>query len=86
MSEFLRTPVAQAVIWVTFTLIISAVAWYGLSTWRGRAKDEGTSSDHLTKFRELEQQGVLSDAEFRTIKTVLAPRMQEEIRPDSNSG
>ena len=86
MSEFLRTPVAQAVIWVTFTLVLSLVARYGLSVWRDRANDEDTSSDHLTKFRELTQEGVLSEKEFRTIKTVLAPRMHEELTPEEGEG
>ena len=85
MSEFLSTPPAQAVIWVTVALVMSFVAWYGLSAWRDRAKDEDTSSDHLTKFRELEQEGVLSEKEFRTIKTVLAPRMRAELTPDDQA-
>ena len=41
---------------------------------RGRAEeDRKPVSDLLTKFREMESRGHLSDAEYRTIKTVLAP-------------
>ena len=41
--------------------------------------DSGASSEMLSKFRELHQQGDISDAEFRTIKSVLGPMPQREI-------
>jgi hypothetical protein len=86
MWEFLSTPVAQAVVWVAVTLVVSIVAWYGLEKFRDRAKDEVTASDHLTKFRELRQRGVLTDAEFRTIKTVLGQMLQDEASRDNDQG
>ena len=82
MVEFLRTSQAQAVIWVAVAVILSVVAWYIVARFRDRAEGEDTTSQHLTKFREMERQGVLSDDEFRTIKTALGRKLQDEIKID----
>jgi len=41
---------------------------------------EPLASELLTKFREMHSQGVLSDEEFRTIKTTLTERLQSELK------
>jgi hypothetical protein len=38
------------------------------------------------KFRELHSQGVLSDAEFRTIKTALTVQLQQELKVNNETG
>ncbi len=43
-------------------------------------QQEPTASHLLAKFRELHSQGVLSDAEFRTIKTALTVQLQQELK------
>ena len=54
---------------------------------RGRAEeDRRPMSDRLTKFRERELRGDLSDAEYRTIKTVLAVPLWEELNGDDEKG
>lgn len=85
MLEYLKTPAANAVILVTIALILSIVAWYCLAAWRDRTKDEDTVSDDLTNFREMRQRGVLEENEFRTIKTVLAEKMQDELNKDDRA-
>ena len=84
--EFLRTPPARAVILVTFVVIVTITAFYVLRRWRDHVKDEDTTSDHLTKFRELERRGVLSDGEFRTIKTALSEKLKDELNNDAEKG
>ena len=37
------------------------------------------ASDWMTKFQELHAQGELSDEEYRTIKAMLAERLQREL-------
>jgi len=50
------------------------------------AQKEPTASELLTKFREMHSQGVLSDEEFRTIKTTLTERLQTELRDKDETG
>jgi membrane protein implicated in regulation of membrane protease activity len=79
MVEFLQTPTARLTIQLTLLLIISVVAWYVVRRFRGRIKNDETTSDHLTNFRKMQQRGGLNDKEFRTIKTSLGPWLQDEI-------
>lgn len=47
---------------------------------RGRAEeDRKPMADLLTKFREMQSRGDLSDAEYRTIKTVLAVPFRDKL-------
>ena len=82
MRQFLLTPSAQAVIWVAVALTLSVIAWYVVRKFRGRIEDDGSTSDHITKFREMEQRGVLSDSEFRTIKTVIGSHVHDDLNED----
>ena len=47
---------------------------------------EPAASEMLSKYREMHSRGELSDAEFRTIKTTLAERFQNELRDDGQKG
>ena len=82
MRQFLLTPSAQAVIWVAITLTLSVIAWYFVRNLRGRIEDDGSTSDHLTKFREMKQRGELTGAEFRTIKTVVGSHVRIDLNDD----
>ena len=49
--------------------------------------DEGpVSSELLSKFRDLHEEGKLSDEEFRNIKTLLAEKIQQELNDNSEPG
>ena len=82
LMDFLRTSPAQAVIWVSSAVILSFIGWYVVSKFRDRSGRGDTTSDHLTKFREMKRRGVLSDDEFRTIKTALGHKLHDEITRD----
>ena len=77
-----NSAVHSAVIRATILLVVSIVGFYIVQRFRDVADDTETTSDLLSKFREMEHQGDLSETEFRTIKTVLAARMQSEIKDD----
>ena len=80
-------PVAQLVVWVALLAILVAVAVYVLGKIRAAsAQQEPGESEMLSKFRELHAKGELSDAEFRTIKTKLATRLQEKIKGNGETG
>jgi hypothetical protein len=49
-------------------------------------QQEPTASDLLTKFREMHSRGVLSDEEFRTIRTTLTERLQSELKGKDETG
>ena len=77
--QFMQTPGARAVLLVAIMLTLSVIGWYAVRRFRDQISGDGDTTYHLTKFREMEQQGVLSDAEFRTIKTVLGSHVSDEL-------
>ena len=79
--------IAEALVLCTILALMIAVAVYLLGRFRGRAdEDQPAASDLLTNFRDLHKRGGLSDEEFRTIKTLLARRLQDELKDTSEKG
>ncbi len=85
LVDFLQTPVARLVVSAATLLILSVVGFYVVRSYRDSTEETETSSTLLTKFRESRHRGELSEAEFRTIKTILADRMQAEIKQEDVS-
>jgi uncharacterized membrane protein len=87
MREFLTTPTAKAVFWLAVLMVMLVVSYYLVRRFRDRIdEDRQTTSDLLTNFREMHQEGDISETEFRTIKTVLGERLQEELEgPDRDA-
>jgi hypothetical protein len=74
---------------VSFALlaIMIAIAAFVISKIRAETlQREPPASELLSKFREMHSRGVLSDAEFRTIKTALAEQLQKELNDISERG
>jgi hypothetical protein len=87
MKEFLLTTPAQAVIWTTVLLLLVAVGGYVVGSFRGRDdQDHPSANELLTKFRDLHHQGDIDDSEFRTIKTVLGAKLQQELSGTDDEG
>jgi hypothetical protein len=64
-----------------------AIGTYLVGKLRSKAlQQEPTVGELLIKFRELHSQGVLSDAEFRTIKTTLTAQLQGELKDNGEKG
>lgn len=83
MQEFLTTPTARLVLWVAVLLVIMAIGYYVVRRFRDRTDhDQQTASDLLTNFREIHQEGDISEMEFRTIKTVLGQELQEQTKEE----
>ncbi len=65
------------------TAIVLAVA----RRYRGRAaQDKLDRHQMMSNFRELYDRGGLSDEEFRTIKGMLAERLQQELMRNGEEG
>ena len=87
MQEFLTTPTAKAVLWVGVLLVVMTVGYYMVRRFRDRKDDDRqTASDLLTNFREMHHEGDISETEFRTIKTVLGQKLQEELEDPESDG
>ena len=74
---------------ISFALlaIMIAIAGYVISKIRAKTlQREPRASELLSKFREMHSRGVLTDAEFRTIKTALAEQLQKELNDISERG
>jgi hypothetical protein len=74
---------------ISFALlaIMVAVAAFVISKIRSNTlQREPPASELLSKFREMHSRGVLTDAEFRTIKTALAVQIQDELNNNSETG
>jgi hypothetical protein len=69
---------------------IAALAGLGalvVSKFRGSTKDEERpASEMLSNFRNLHEQGELSETEFRNIKTLLSDKIQEELKDSEEQG
>jgi hypothetical protein len=78
--EFLSTPVASILFLVALTATLLATGVYVIGKVRaGFHEREPKSSEWLTNFQELHAQGELNDEEFRTIKVMLAAKLQQEL-------
>jgi uncharacterized membrane protein len=75
------------VIWGALLAALLAVAGYVIGKVRAETvQKEPTASELMSKFRDLHSKGELSDAEFRTIKTALAARLQDELKDNGETG
>ena len=87
MADLLEDPVAEFVLWAALLAMLVAVAIYTIRRIRAApSQQEPRASELISKFRELHSRGELSDAEFRTIKTTLAARFQQELKDDDETG
>jgi uncharacterized membrane protein len=88
MLDFLqRTSAQQAIAFCVLGIGMGLLAYFFVRRLRGSTgEDQVSTSDMLTKFRERHAQGVLSDEEYRTIKTNLSARLHSEIKDNETAG
>jgi uncharacterized protein HemY len=67
--------------------IMTAIAAYVILKIRAKTlQREPRASELRSKFREMHSRGVLTDAEFRTIKTALEEQLPKELNDNSERG
>lgn len=77
---FWSTPV-QVVLWCTALAGLTALGYFIVQRFRGNTdEDKPSTSDLITNFREMHHAGDISDAEYRTIKTMLSTKFQQELK------
>jgi uncharacterized membrane protein len=87
MERFWQTGPEGLVLWSAILAILVAIAWYVIGKIRPKSlQKERKASDWLSKCRELNSEGELTDEEFRTIKTTLATQLQDELNDNGKEG
>ena len=80
MAEFLGSPLATTIGLLAILAALVAGGVYAIQKVRaGINGKEPPASEWLTNFKELHARGELSDAEYRTIKAMLADRLEQEL-------
>jgi hypothetical protein len=86
-ESFLALEPEKIVISFAVLAMMIAVAIYVISKIRTKTlQREPHASELLSKFREMHSRGVLTDAEFRTIKTALTELLKQELKDNSETG
>lgn len=87
MADFLQTREARIIILGALTAMLIAVGLYIIRRFRpGGEEQKFQSSEMITNFRELYARGQLSEEEYRTIKTKLASKAQDEFKGKEDDG
>jgi hypothetical protein len=87
MQRFLHPGPEQLVLSLVVLAIFVAVAWYVIGKIRPKPiQKEHITSEWLSKCREMNSKGGLSDEEFRTIKTTLTSQLQDELNDNGEEG
>jgi hypothetical protein len=78
--------VAKVLLWLAvIAALLAGVAYIMRRLRDSGGEDAGRSGDLMTSFREIHEAGQLSDEEFRSIKSRLAERMQDELKRDEDA-
>jgi uncharacterized membrane protein len=85
MSEELQS-LTQAALLFAVVFVLMAIGIVVVRRFRDSKDDDmAESSSMMTKFRDLHDEGGLSDDEFRTIKSKLATKLRAEMKDVSPS-
>jgi beta-xylosidase len=80
MVQFLTTPAASVVLLLALTAVLIAVGVYVIGkVRRDLTSDAAGANELLSNFKEMHSRGGLDDEEYRTIKAMLAKRLEREL-------
>lgn len=86
-GRLLDLGVEALIIWIAALAVMLCIAAYVIQKVRSQTvQKEPIAGELLSNFRELHRQGVLDDAEYRTIKTALTARLSEELKDNDQKG
>lgn len=87
MERFWQLEPEWLVLWIAVLAVLLAVACYVIGKIRPKpVQKEPEASEWLSKYREMNSKGVLTNEEFRTIKTTLASQLQDELNDSGHEG
>jgi len=86
-GRFLEAGVAGHVVWAAALAVLTGLTIFTIKKIRAKAiQQEPETSQLLSKFREQQSRGELSEEEFREIKTTLAVQLKEELKDNGETG
>ena len=87
MHQWFSNPYVELLVSCAILALMILVGVWAVGKFRGGTEEEQLGAGELlSKFREMHAQGGLSDKEFRTIKTLLADKLQREIKNSGDKG
>jgi len=87
MVDFLFTPTGQAILMTLVLAILILVSVMVLGKLRNFTdEDRVDTSEMMTNLEELREQGDISEAEFRKLKSVLSEKLQRELNDNGDMG
>jgi uncharacterized membrane protein len=87
MPQASAETLVQVMLWMTVLIGLVIIGVLVVQRFRGGAADKGTSANELiTNFQEMRSRGVISDADYRKIKSVLGAELQSELKDDKDKG
>ena len=87
MLQFPESPYVSFVLWLGLLSALVAIGIYVIGKFRDTTpKQLPHASELMTNFQQLHVRGELSDAEYRTIKALLAEQLQDELNKSGDSG
>jgi uncharacterized membrane protein len=87
MDGFWQFDLGWTILWIAILAVLATITWYVVGLIRPKTvQKERPASEWLAKCRELHSKGVLTDEEFRTIKTKLAKQLQDELNDNGKKG
>jgi uncharacterized membrane protein len=85
--EFFEGPWTRGIMLLAAIVALVAVGVYAVSKWRDVTGDDRiTTSELLSKFREMHSRGELTNEEFRTIKARLSYELEAELKDIDREG
>ncbi len=87
MLDFLVSSTGQAILMTSLLVIIIILGVLVVARFRNfNDDDQPTASELLTNFQELHDEGDISEAEFRKLKTVLSDKLRHELNDTGETG
>ena len=87
MLEFLSSTPAQLVIGLTALAVLTVTCAFVVQKFRDRNDDDRLDANQLlTNFRDLHDEGDISEGEFRNIRTVLGDKLSQELNDEGDTG
>jgi hypothetical protein len=85
--DFLNSPITRCALLVAVLAVLLAAAFWGLRRFRDYiGEDQTPAGELLTNYLELYEQGVISDAEYRKIKSRLNAGMRRKLDDTGRAG
>ena len=86
VEEINNESMTRYIVMLGSLFVVLLIAAYAVTSLRRKINDKNSSTNEIfTNFRDMHERGMLSDNEFRNIKTRMASRLQAELSDSKES-